>query len=507
MRLAALINIVENIENLDFNKFNNNKNNELETSFLPKTYDIYNDSLLEMLLRFKEKLNNNNSITILSVNNDKIDYFLKNIYAFDVNKVVRINRENKKEITPKNISMDIKEYISKNDNFDIILMGKKGMLDGSSLTPYEVANRLNYQIIDNITNIQPLNDYNYVKVTCQENNHIKDIKIKLPMVGIVSDVPNLFLRVPTLKNKLQGKKKTIEIFNSSNKVYNSKVIENEIIKENHSRNTINYKFNSKEDTQQFLNYQINCSNNIDLTNTKTQINYEGINSFKYNGLKVYFCNKENKDYNSFINWNIENHIKQILDISDLIFKDNKVIIKKKIYSENLTSVNSLPHKNGLISICSNKKTINKIFNELNIEIKKEKIEKYKEEINEVLNITKIENDEIIENEKVLIAIGKGVGNKHTLEHIKNFAKYNKIKIVRTRLAAMNTFIPMENMVGVSSKQIAPNLLICIGLSGAPAFYEGVKDAKKIISINNDEDAPIFTNSDIKIVTDLNNIFN
>lgn len=509
MKIASLINIVENIENLHPDKFNINKTSELITTYLPKTYDIYNDSLLEMVLRFKEKLNKNiyNSITVLSVNNSSIDYFLKNLYAHNIDKIVRINREEKEKINYNTIGLDIRNYIEKNSNFDIILSGKKGMLNGSGLIPYKVANLLNYQVVDNIIDINPYENNNYIKVTTQENNQIKDLLVKLPMVGIVSDISTLILRVPTLKNKINAKKKSLTIFDPTPILESTNNIAVKIIHENNIRNYKEVIFNSKKEIQTFLKEEINKAKNLELDKKDITKDFDGIYAIKQNGFKIYFCNKESVCYNSFVSWNIENNIKIFLDIDDFELNEKNLIIKKKIYAENLTSLYTLPSTNQSLSIVANKNTINKILKRINVQIKQQKIETKKINNNEIINIKTIQNNETIENEKVLLAIGKGVGNKKNLEAIKAFAKNNNIKIVGTRIAAMNAYIPLLNMVGVSSKQISPNLLICIGLSGAPAFYEGVKDSKKIISINNDENAPIFSNSDIKIATDLKNIFN
>jgi len=161
-----------------------------------------------------------------------------------------------------------------------------------------------------------------------------------------------------------------------------------------------------------------------------------------------------------------------------------------------------------------KELLNKILSLVNKQgeistylIDKLKLEKEFSNHTTIIEKKKIYSIDNIKNEKVVIAIGIGIKNRKNLKAIEDFAKNNNLIIVGTRQAAMNNFIPLENMVGVSNKQIKPNLLICIGLSGAPAFFEGVKKSKKIISINNDINAPIMENSDIKINEDVEKIFN
>ena len=99
---------------------------------------------------------------------------------------------------------------------------------------------------------------------------------------------------------------------------------------------------------------------------------------------------------------------------------------------------------------------------------------------------------------IIISGGYGVGSKENFDLLFELAKVLNAEVGASRAAVDAGFAEHDRQIGQTGVTVRPKLYIACGISGQIQHIAGMQESSMIISINNDEDAPINTIADYVI---------
>ena len=116
-------------------------------------------------------------------------------------------------------------------------------------------------------------------------------------------------------------------------------------------------------------------------------------------------------------------------------------------------------------------------------------------------VNKVKGEVPLTEAEIVVSGGRGLKGPENWNLIEDLAHVLHAATACSRPVADSHWRPHHEHVGQTGIQIAPNLYIAIGISGAIQHLAGVNRSKTIVVINKDPEAPFFKAADYGIVGD------
>jgi electron transfer flavoprotein alpha subunit len=105
----------------------------------------------------------------------------------------------------------------------------------------------------------------------------------------------------------------------------------------------------------------------------------------------------------------------------------------------------------------------------------------------------------LDTARVVVCIGMGLGGPENIPRLRPLIRKWRAALAATRRVVDAGWVPPQLQVGLTGRSLAPDLVLLLGINGAPNHMVGWRRAKVIAGVNPNPEAPLFRGVDIGIV--------
>lgn len=185
----------------------------VETGFVKTMLNPYDESALELALRFAESAPFPVKLTALTVGGREAESYLKTLYALRFDRAVRLESDADLRFSPESVAAAICAFVRHNPQ-DLIIMGRQSGVGDNAATPLITAEMLDWPCISQVTGIK-IRGEDWLELGSMVDDGFLRQLARPHLVAAVGNAPHAYLRVPTLKERLACRDKKVEVIEAA----------------------------------------------------------------------------------------------------------------------------------------------------------------------------------------------------------------------------------------------------------------------------------------------------
>lgn len=209
MKILVCFKVVPDLDNLTNDEWIGISKTQ-DLSYVKNILSCYDEAALETALSLGDdakKLGKSLELTALTIASPdaRVNNFIKNLYALNFDKVVKIICEQDLSFSSENVAELIYDYARKQGEFDAILMGRQANVGDQGVAPGYVAELLGIPLIPYTLNLELISQG--ISSQSMSDYVMRHHLINTPAVYALDNSTRAYLRIATLKEKMASRKK------------------------------------------------------------------------------------------------------------------------------------------------------------------------------------------------------------------------------------------------------------------------------------------------------------